>query len=98
MSFMKARKYHVIRIIYSDGKIHHRSFANKHIALRWLAYRKRVSFVLAKLGFGPFCPMSHTCAPRPYKRDVGALVGALTVRHERRETFLVSLVRLTSFV
>ena len=59
MSFMKARKYHVIRIIYSDGKIHHRSFANKHIALRWLAYRKRVSFVLAKLGFGPFCPMDR---------------------------------------
>lgn len=39
----KNRHYHVIRITYSDDHVSQRSFANKHIALRWLAYRRAIA-------------------------------------------------------
>lgn len=35
------RTYHVIRIVYSDGKTNQRTFANKQIALLWRTAREK---------------------------------------------------------
>lgn len=62
----KNRHYHIIRITYSDTHVNQRSFANKHVALRWMAYRQSISEGESVIYAGT---MLHQSIPRLIRKN-----------------------------